>query len=621
METHLNTLLQTLSAWQLTGLDRLWLAAAMTALLALLLGRWRWFAALGALLYALQFGLLISTQALSGEPVFASFQLQLFHQQLTWRFHAVSWFFGLIVIGAAFVSSWFSAADAELSGGRGQRFHLALALHVVALMVLLASSDALTLLLGWELVGWTGLLLVLTDCGSRLVDALKERMLGVIGSMFLLAAIGLLYAATGSFAFNAIEQLWTVPSTVALWSLLGLLSLGFALATGLVPFHWPRLKLTGYTQSSATLVVSVVTTRMSLFAVLLIVLSAFGDEQLEHMFLPLTWISAHDLGGWFAALTIVVATIGALKQRDIRFLLAWLMLAQSGYLWLGLVFGGAQGSAGSLLLVFADALAQFALWLLLLALVNRSGDHPTPAFNAPDTNRALQMMIAIIAVFSLAGLPPTLGFVAKWLLYGALIESRQWILLALIALANLGLLFVLLRFLHRLFLIEPSAPKSSDPGWQTAIQLAPILGLATLTIVAGIAPGPALSWVAHVQQTLALPIVRWHPEGIMHFWWILDTPWIAATIKGLGGVALLVVWWWLYRATRASVLPAKVRTYAYITPNMPHHEDPDESLAPNWIITPIAWPAGLLEFLGRRLSPALTVLGCVLALLLWAWML
>ena len=140
----------------LTSLDHLLLISALTLGLMLLIGGMRIAGAVSVVLYAAQFAALIATGTLFGEPVASSFVLQVLDQNLHWRFDALSWFFGMITIGAAFVSAWYAAGafmDRFREQGHSPRlFHVALALNVFSMLLLLGSGDFLSLFLGWELV-------------------------------------------------------------------------------------------------------------------------------------------------------------------------------------------------------------------------------------------------------------------------------------------------------------------------------------------------------------------------------------------------------------------------------------------------------------------------------------
>ena len=153
----------------LTPLDLLFLASAATLLLALLLGRWRIAGPLLAIGYGVQFWLLLETGTLLGEPMTADLSLRILGQQLGWRYDALSWFFAMISIGAGFVAAWYAGGSwqrvYQANGHSLRSFHVALAMNVFTMLLLVGSGDFLSLFIGWELVSWSSFLLMVIAGG------------------------------------------------------------------------------------------------------------------------------------------------------------------------------------------------------------------------------------------------------------------------------------------------------------------------------------------------------------------------------------------------------------------------------------------------------------------------
>ncbi|WP_295606762.1 proton-conducting transporter membrane subunit, partial [uncultured Lamprocystis sp.] len=188
--------------------DRLFMLSALTLLLMLLLGRLRSAGVLAVLLYGAQFAALLSTDTLFGAPVAAEVRITVADQSLHWSYDALSWFFAMITIGAAFVTAWYAAGSwmrrYREAGQSARAFHVALALNCFGMLLLVGSADLLSLFLGWELVSWAGFLLMALVGGPGAQAALKYLAYAISGAMLILGAIALLYSSSGSFEYAAV---------------------------------------------------------------------------------------------------------------------------------------------------------------------------------------------------------------------------------------------------------------------------------------------------------------------------------------------------------------------------------------------------------------------------------
>ena len=194
----------------MTSLDQLLLLSALTAFVALLAGNSKISGWLATVLYAGQFFLLLSMSGLgygSLAVVESSMSFHVLGLDMHWRFDALSWFFALITLGAALLSSWFAAGEwgqhYRQQGSSLRLLNTALALNVFAMLLLLASGDLLTLFIGWELVSWASFLMMALGGGAAIRYAMRYVTYAFAGAMAVLLALTLIYAQTGSFEYQA----------------------------------------------------------------------------------------------------------------------------------------------------------------------------------------------------------------------------------------------------------------------------------------------------------------------------------------------------------------------------------------------------------------------------------
>ncbi|MBS1202719.1 MAG: formate hydrogenlyase subunit 3/multisubunit Na+/H+ antiporter, MnhD subunit, partial [Chromatiaceae bacterium] len=271
----------------LTPLDTLFLVSALTLGLMLLIGRMRIAGPASVVLYGAQFAALIATGTLFGDPVASSFVLTVLDQTMHWRFDSLSWFFAMITIGAAFVSAWYAAGawmDRYREQGRSTRlFHVALALNVFSMLLLLGSGDFLSLFLGWELVSWASFLMMALAGGLAFKMALRYLAYAFSGAMAVLGGMVLIYSQVGSFEYAQVMAALPQMTDGQIWTLLLLLGGGFGVKMGLLPFHLWQAGAYAETPGPGSAFLGAISSRMGLYAIAVVFIGMVGITRLAHM--------------------------------------------------------------------------------------------------------------------------------------------------------------------------------------------------------------------------------------------------------------------------------------------------------------------------------------------------
>ncbi|MGE5152790.1 MAG: proton-conducting transporter membrane subunit [Bdellovibrio bacteriovorus] len=527
----------------LTSLDTLFLVSALTLVLMLLMGRMRMAGPASVVLYGAQFAALVGTGTLFGEPVASSFVLSVLDQPLHWRFDAVSWFFAMITIGAAFVSAWYAAGawmDRLREQGRSPRlFHVTLALNVLSMLLLLGSGDLLSLFLGWELVSWASFLMMALAGGLAFKMALRYLAYAFSGAMAVLGGLALIYSQVGSFEYGQVMAALPQMSDGQIWTLLLLLGGGFGVKMGLLPFHLWQAGAYAETPGPGSAFLGAISSRMGLYAIAVVFIAMVGITRLVHLEVPFTFMSARDLLAWIAVLTIIFPTFTALQQHDARYLLAWHGIGQGGYMLLGLVTGSAIGSAGGIMHVFNHATYQAALFMSVIAVLHRTGTTDLNKLGGLVARMPLSFLVMLFGIIGLAGLPPMNGFVSKWMVYRALLSEGMPLLFVGAVIGTLGTILSVYKLIHNIFLgqlrVEHEGVREAPLS-----MLIPMLGLSAIIFLSGFIPGPALAWVAQVQQALGLPAVPFTLGGIADPRGGLDMIWLVSILMAGFAVGALV---------------------------------------------------------------------------------
>lgn len=526
-------------------LDTLLLLAAVTVPVTLFTGRQAWGGWLATLLYTGQLVLLIGMAAVGydGATVSSGLALAVPGFVLHWELTPLSWYFGLITLGAAVVSSAFASGDwgrqYAAGGGNLALLHTALACNVAGMLLLLCSADLLSLFICWELVTWASFLLMLSGGGAAVRYAMRYLVYAVGGGMSVLAGIALVYANTGSLSFAALASGLPTYSPSLLWALLILFGCGFAVKMGLLPFHLWQARAYAETPGPGSAFLGAISSRMGLFAILLVLVQLVGLARIAGLTLPLTSIPATDLLAWIAAFTIILPTFTALRQTDARRLLAWHGIGQGGYMLLGVVVGDALGSAGGLMHVFNHATYQAALFFSVAAVLYRTGTSDLNKLGGLVTRMPISFVVMLIGIIGLAGLPPMNGFVSKWLIYRSLIDAGQPLLFVAAVIGTLGTILSVYKLIHNMFLGQLRVEHETvrEAPWSMTI---PMLLLSAVVFITGYMPGLVFDWIAPLQAALGLPPLDYHLGGVNSASGSLDMLWLVTfMLVGFGIGALL----------------------------------------------------------------------------------
>jgi NADH-quinone oxidoreductase subunit M len=620
----------------LTSLDHLFLISALTLVLMLLFGRLRIAGPASVILYGAQFAALIATGVLFGEPVASSFSLTVLDQTMTWRYDALSWFFAMITIGAGFVCAWY-AAGAWMDryrerGHSAQAFHVALALNVFSMLLLLGSGDFLSLFLGWELVSWASFLLMVIAGGLAAKAALRYLAYAFTGAMAILGGMALIYSQVGSFDYADVLAALPGLSNGQLWTLLLLLGSGFAVKMGLLPFHLWQAGAYAETPGPGSAFLGAISARMGLYAIIVVFVAGAGIARLTSLEVPYTFLSSRELIAWIAALTVILPTYTALQQHDARYLLAWHGIGQGGYMLLGLMVGNAVGSAGGLLHVFNYAITQAALLMAVFAVAHRTGTTDLNKLGGLVTRMPLTFLVLLFGIISLAGLPPMAGFVSKWMVYRSLLTEGMPLLFVAAVIGTLGTILSVYKLIHNIFLGQLRL-EHVDVREAPLSMLIPMLGLSAVIFLAGFIPGPALSWVAQVQQLLGLPQVPFTLGGISDPRGGLDMIWLVSILMAGFGVGALVFFGFGNKSKRVHQLDNYAGGH-FLTADVRYQYSDNfyaglMHLIGSWYRGSFQWLEGALassvEFLGHAMSglyrfvqPTLLMLAAAVAALAWA---
>ena len=301
----------------------------------------------------------------------------------------------------------------------------------VGMMLMAAATDLMTLFLRLELMSVC--LYVLAGFNRSNIKSsesgLKYFLLGAFSTGFLLYGMALIYGATGTTRIakiaEMVPQVGGAGNTMLLIGLMLMLT-GFLFKIAAVPFHMWTPDVYEGAPTPMTAFMSAGPKAAGFAALIRLLIDVFPAMQAE--WTDLLWV--------LAVLTMTVGNFAALRQDNIKRMLAYSSIAHAGYALVGLVAANTTGTSGILFYMLSYAFMNIGAFAVIV-LVGKQGEPNGTVMDFAGLGQKRPLLAAAMALFlfSLAGMPPTAGFIGKFYLFsGAVQEGYIW--LAIIGVLN-----------------------------------------------------------------------------------------------------------------------------------------------------------------------------------------
>ncbi|MDX2002026.1 MAG: NADH-quinone oxidoreductase subunit N [Chitinophagales bacterium] len=380
---------------------------------------------------------------------------------------------------------WFLLAPSFFKTESSMTDHFALVLFALAGGIVLNSFSDLTMLfLGIEIVSIPMYVLA----GSKKTDlrssesAMKYFLMGAFATSLLLMGVTLVYGAAHSFNLsNIVNYINSNSGSLPIIFHTGILLIlaGLAFKVSAFPFHfWAPDVYDGaptvVTALMATLVkVASLAAFYRLFATCFVYADSYWTDVL--------WI--------ISAFTILIGNLTALYQKDLKRMLAYSSVSHAGYV-LFAILALNEFSAPSLMYYsIAYSVATLAAFTVLVILANYAGNTHIESLKGFARNNPLPALTMVVAMLSLAGIPPLAGFFAKYYLFTAALQSQYFILVLLAVLGTIIGVYYYFRAMVTMFQGDGEVPKLSISGTHIALMLLCLIGTLALGIMPGLLMG------------------------------------------------------------------------------------------------------------------------------------
>lgn len=396
------------------------------------------------------------------------------------------------------------AADRGMLAG-GEFFTLSL-FSLLGIFVMISGHNFLVIYLGLELMALSSYALVALrrDDATATEAAMKYFVLGALASGFLLYGLSMIYGATGSLDVHEVFQVIAsrqVKHQVLVFGLVFIVA-GLAFKLGAVPFHMWLPDVYHGAPTAVTLLISAAP-QLAAFAICM--------RLLVQSMLPLA-IDWQQMLALLAIGSLLVGNLAAIAQTNFKRMLAFSTISQMGFLLIGLMSGvvnannlHAESAYGSAMFyVVTYVLTSLAALGVILALA-RAGHEAEEISDLAGLHQRQPLLAAVmaIAMFSLAGIPPLVGFYAKLAVLEALIASQTTAHLVLAGFAVIMSLvgaFYYLRVVKVMYFDAPTSTVVSQPTTSKEVTWV-LCGNGALVLLLGVLPGGLMNLCA---QSIAM---------------------------------------------------------------------------------------------------------------------
>ncbi len=370
-------------------------------------------------------------------------------------------------------------------------YYTLLSALVVGMVGVAFAGDFFTLFIFWEMMGIASYALVSfrKNLWGPIEAGFKYMVMGSVGSTVLFFGMALVYGITGTLNFAQISSvIHGQPTNIWYYLIFALFVIGFGVKTAIVPVHTWLPDAHPEAPSPISAMLSGILIETGLYALTRVLFLLF-----EPSFFKLT-IAV------FAALTMTLGNMMALRQDDVKRMLAYSSIAQMGYMLVGVSTGLAYGLMGTLLHVLNHSLMKGLAFLSVGSVVHETGTRDINKLQGVGKMMPFTTLSVIVSFLGLGGVPGTNGFISKFIIFNAALGADMLIL------AILGVLNSALSMAYYLRVIMVLLSGEAEEGM--TVKEAPILMvgvtlvMAVLIIVLGLYPSPVVGFASGASEAL-----------------------------------------------------------------------------------------------------------------------
>ena len=300
----------------------------------------------------------------------------------------------------------------------------------------------------------------------------KYILTALFSSGLLLYGLSLIYGTVGTLYFADIPARLTGDPLQIMAFVFFFSGMGFKIS--LVPFHLWTADVYEGAPSTVTAYLSVISKGSAAFVLMAILIKVFApmEEQWQEVLY------------WVIIASITIANLFALRQQNLKRLMAFSSISQAGYIMLGVISGSAQGMTSLVYYVLIYMFANLAVFTVITIVALRAGKFTLEDYNGLYTTNPKLAFLMTLALFSLAGIPPFAGFFSKFFIFAAAFEGGFHLLVFIALINTIISLYYYLKIVKAMYINksdEPIAAFRSDNYTRASLAIC-TLGIVVLSI-------------------------------------------------------------------------------------------------------------------------------------------
>lgn len=398
-------------------------------------------------------------------------------------------------IASLILWSAMSSIAKELPAGRIPLFVLAFHLIHGAVLGIILTGQLFNGFILLEVIGLaSAVLIALKDKEENLKTAMKYLLFSTLGSGFVLMGVVTLYATTGHLTFLKLgaavpglvqTQPWAIPASLVFFII------GLGIKGALFPLHFWLPDAHGFAPTPASALLSALVIKAPAFLLLKLAALVYSPA------IPVVGLILNGLGAT-AAVGILVASVLARSQTQLKRVIAYSSVSQIGYVFMGIGLGTSAGIVVALYHMIAHGLAKASIFLCAGSFIEQTGYHDVSEFKGIGREMPYTLGFFTLSAFSMVGIPLLPGFISKFSMALESIHAGKYIYLGVLLLSSLlGALYYFPIIINGYFGEENLKGKLSKSKMKPFRELVPLLVLSVLMVLAGFFSGPVLD-ILHI---------------------------------------------------------------------------------------------------------------------------
>ena len=357
---------------------------------------------------------------------------------------------------------------------KSSEFYLLLFSSLLGMNFLISAGDMLMFYLGMELSTLPLAALAAYELYKRRSTeaGIKLVLLAALSSAVALMGISLLYGSTGTLNFQELSTKLTGTSLETMATVFFLSGLAFKIS--LVPFHFWTADVYEGAPVPVTAYLSVISKGAAVFILMVVLYRVL--PSMESIWKDFIYI--------LTALTMTIGNLFALRQKNLKRFLAFSSVAQAGFILLGIIAGDIKGMTSVVYFVLIYVFSNLAAFGVIQSISNHTGKEKISDYEGLYRTNPLLSLTMMLALFSLAGIPPVAGFFGKFFLFmSAAGQGYYW--LVVIAVVNIVIsLYYYLLVIRAMFLrqSDTAIPKFKNDFWMRAGLVICVIGIISIGI-------------------------------------------------------------------------------------------------------------------------------------------